>query len=98
MTDFDKSKELFDVGYCQECPNYSTGRDEMQSYCREGIDLGQAVWDKEGHIVIPSDCPLPSVIIDNREPVRQEDGSILLIDKVTKQVFAEDGTEVKKYI
>jgi hypothetical protein len=31
------------VEYCQECLEYPTGRDEIGSYCHEGVDLSKAV-------------------------------------------------------
>jgi hypothetical protein len=56
-----------EVTYCQECPHYSTGRDEMQEICGLGINLSKAVWNDNGEIIIPSDCPLPEAIAKNVE-------------------------------
>lgn len=46
-----------DIEYCDSCPFFWTGRDQLQKICDEGIDLSNTSHDETGQIIIPNDCP-----------------------------------------
>ncbi len=46
-----------DVKYCQECPMFRTGRDEMTRICDADVDLKNVEYDNNGNIIIPKECP-----------------------------------------
>ena len=56
-----KQTTIINICFCNECPHFSNGRDEMSKYCYEGVDLTNVEYNAYSEIIIPDDCPLEDI-------------------------------------